>query len=177
MDAIFRDLTEAQRDAVEHIDGPLLILAGPGSGKTRVVTHRIAQMLASGVRPWQIAALTFTNKAADEMRSRVDSLAPGQPVWMGTFHRFCAQQLRRYASMVGLAENYSIYDSADSKQAMKRAIEAAGVSTSHATPEQIASSISHAKNRLVTPQMMEGHARRPATRSRRGCIRFTSSSC
>ncbi|MDA7492672.1 UvrD-helicase domain-containing protein [bacterium] len=161
MDAIFRDLTEAQREAVGHLDGPMLILAGPGSGKTRVVTHRIANMLNHGVRPWQIAALTFTNKAADEMRTRVDSLAPGQPVWMGTFHRFCAQLLRRHATMVGLSENYSIYDTSDSKQAMKRAIAAAGVSTTHASPDQIASSISHAKNRLTTPEMMEGHALKP----------------
>jgi len=161
MDAIFRDLTAEQREAVGHLDGPMLILAGPGSGKTRVVTHRIANMLNNGVRPWQIAALTFTNKAADEMRTRVDALAPGQPVWMGTFHRFCAQLLRRHATMVGLSENYSIYDMSDSKQAMKRAIAAAGVSTTHASPEQIASSISHAKNRLTTPEMMEGHALKP----------------
>lgn len=90
MDEIFRELTEAQREAAAHVDGPLLILAGPGSGKTRVVTHRIAHLLDSGIPAWQIAALTFTNKAADEMRTRVETLAPGQPVWMGTFHRFCA---------------------------------------------------------------------------------------
>ena len=147
MDGILQDLTEAQREVVLHTDGPMLILAGPGSGKTRVVTHRIANMLNSGIPAWQIAALTFTNKAADEMRMRVSSLAPDQPVWMGTFHRFCAQQLRRYAPMVGLSENYSIYDTSDSKQAMKRAIAAAGVSTTHASPEQIASSICRAKNR------------------------------
>ncbi len=155
MDAITKNLTAAQAEAVTHIDGPLLIIAGPGSGKTRVVTHRVAHMLSQGVRPWQIAALTFTNKAAEEMRTRLDLLAPGQPVWMGTFHRFCAQQLRRYASYVGLAENYSIYDMSDSKSAMKRAIQAAGVSTSHATPEQIASAISNAKNRLITPEIMQ----------------------
>ena len=116
MEAIFQDLTEAQRDAASHVDGPLLILAGPGSGKTRVVTHRIAHLLQSGVPAWQIAALTFTNKAADEMRARVESLAPGEPVWMGTFHRFCAQLLRRYAPMVGLSENYSIFDTSDAKK-------------------------------------------------------------
>ncbi|WP_197136734.1 ATP-dependent helicase [Crateriforma conspicua] len=154
MDAILRDLTPPQREAVQHIDGPLLILAGPGSGKTRVVTHRIANLLHHGIDAHQILALTFTNKAADEMRTRVQGLAPGRPVWMGTFHRFCAQQLRRYASMVGLSENYSIYDTSDSKQAMKRAIEAAGVSTTHTSPEQIAASISHAKNRLIPPEMM-----------------------
>ncbi|MEM6366388.1 MAG: UvrD-helicase domain-containing protein, partial [Planctomycetota bacterium] len=154
MNAIHESLTLPQREAVEHIDGPMLIIAGPGSGKTRVVTHRIAHMLHSGVRPHQIVALTFTNKAADEMRSRVNLLAPNRPVWMGTFHRFCAQQLRRYASLVGLRENYSIYDTSDSKNALKRAIEVAGVSTTHASPEQIASSISNAKNRLITPEMM-----------------------
>ena len=160
MDAHLQQLTDPQREAVLHIDGPLLILAGPGSGKTRVVTHRIAQMLQSGVPAWQIAALTFTNKAADEMRMRVSALAPGQPVWMGTFHRFCARLLRRYATMVGLRENYSIYDTADSKQALKRAVAAAGVSTSHTSPEQIAAVISRAKNRLVTPDMMQGQSLR-----------------
>ena len=161
MDAILENLTTAQRDAVTHINGPLLILAGPGSGKTRVVTHRIAYMLGQGVQATQIAALTFTNKAADEMRARVESLAPGQPVWMGTFHRFCAQQLRRNAACVGLKENYSIYDMSDSKQAMKRAIAHAGVSTTHTSPEQIASSISNAKNQLITPEMMAANSLTP----------------
>ncbi|MEM6470966.1 MAG: UvrD-helicase domain-containing protein [Planctomycetota bacterium] len=158
---LFRDLTEPQVEAVKHVDGPMLILAGPGSGKTRVVTHRIANLLFEGVPSWQIAALTFTNKAADEMRNRVEQLVPGQKVWMGTFHRFCAQLLRRYAQMVGLAENYSIYDTSDSKLAMKRAIEAAGVSTTHASPDQIANVISRAKNKLVTPDVMIGQRLSP----------------
>ena len=153
-DALLNELTHPQQEAVRHVDGPMLILAGPGSGKTRVVTHRIAYLLSQDIADWQIAALTFTNKAADEMRLRLDKLAPGQNVWMGTFHRFCAQLLRRYAPMVGLQENYSIYDTSDSKQAMKRAIEAAGVSTSHASPDQIAGVISKAKNKLVTPDVM-----------------------
>lgn len=158
MDAILRDLTDAQRSAVTHIHGPQLILAGPGSGKTRVVTHRIAYMLTQGIPPWNITALTFTNKAAEEMRKRIDHLAPGQPVWMGTFHRFCAQLLRRQASLVGLKENYSILDTGDSKQILKRAIEAAKVSTSHMSPEKIASIISRFKNRLVLPEMLEGQS-------------------
>ncbi|MEO1528369.1 MAG: UvrD-helicase domain-containing protein [Planctomycetota bacterium] len=154
--ALTAQLTSPQRDAVQHLDGPMLILAGPGSGKTRVVTHRIANLLANDIPDWQIAALTFTNKAADEMRSRVDALTGGQHrVWMGTFHRFCAQLLRRYASFVGLKENYSIYDTQDSKQAMKRAIEAAEVSLTHASPDQIASVISRAKNQLITPEVMQ----------------------
>ncbi len=154
MDAIFKGLTEPQTQAVKHIDGPMLILAGPGSGKTRVVTHRIANLLQHDIPPWQIAALTFTNKAADEMRLSVNLLAPNQPVWMGTFHRFCSQLLRRYAPMVGLGENYSIYDMSDAKQALKHAITLVGVSTSHTSPEKIAASISRAKNRLVAPEQM-----------------------
>jgi len=160
MTAITENLTDAQREAVEHIQGPMLILAGPGSGKTRVVTHRIANLLHEGIPAHKIAALTFTNKAADEMRLRLRTITPGQDVWMGTFHRFCARLLRKYATMVGLGENYSIYDTADSKQAMKRAVEAAKVSTSHTSPEQIASVISRAKNRLVTPEMMQGQSLR-----------------
>ncbi|MCS7467250.1 UvrD-helicase domain-containing protein [Stieleria sp. ICT_E10.1] len=160
-DALLRELTAPQCEAVQHVEGPMLILAGPGSGKTRVVTHRIAYLLSQNIPDWQIAALTFTNKAADEMRLRLEKLAPGQKVWMGTFHRFCAQLLRRYASMVGLQENYSIYDTSDSKQAMKRAIEAAGVSTTHASPDQIANVISKAKNKLITPDVMEGQMLSP----------------
>ncbi len=90
MEHLLQDLTEVQRKAVLYHDGPLLILAGPGSGKTRVITHRIARMLADGVFDRQVLALTFTNKAAEEMRLRVQRLAPGSQVWIGTFHRFCA---------------------------------------------------------------------------------------
>jgi DNA helicase-2/ATP-dependent DNA helicase PcrA len=161
MEAILRDLTEPQREAVTHIQGPLLILAGPGSGKTRVVTHRIAYMLSQGVSPQQIVALTFTNKAADEMRSRLERLAPTQPVWMGTFHRFCARLLRRYASLVGLQENYSIFDSDDAKRALRRAIQVADVSTSHTSPEQLAQAIGRFKNRLILPEMLTDQQLRP----------------
>ena len=156
MDATHQELTDAQREAVLHVDGPLLILAGPGSGKTRVVTHRIANLLERGIPAWQIAAVTFTNKAAEEMRERVEKISPSQDVWMGTFHRFCAQLLRRYAGMVGLSENYSIYDTSDSKSALKRAVETAGFTTSHTSPDKIASLISRAKSRLITPENMEG---------------------
>lgn len=165
LDESLATLTPAQRDAVEHVDGPLLTLAGPGSGKTRVVTHRIANLLAKGVRPDQIVAMTFTNKAAAEMRTRLERILPPSAgsgrVWMGTFHRFCAYELRRNASLVGLSENYSIYDMPDQKRAFKHAIAAADVSTSHASPDQIASTISRAKSRLITPDMMQGHAMTP----------------
>lgn len=148
---ILQSLTDSQRQAVEHIDGPLLILAGPGSGKTRVITHRVANLLRHGVPARNILALTFTNKAADEMRLRLDRLAPRQAVWMGTFHRFCARLLRQYASLVGLSENYTIYDTDDSKKALAAAIKESGVKLTHYTPDQVTRSISWAKNELITP--------------------------
>ena len=131
-------LTPPQREAVEHREGALLILAGPGSGKTRVITHRIAQLLHHGVPARQILALTFTNKAADEMRQRVERLAPGEPVWMSTFHRFCSRLLRQHAALVGLSENFTIYDTSDSRQMLRRVLEEAGVDPAHYTPDRIA---------------------------------------
>ena len=119
MEHLLESLNPPQREAVQHGEGPLLILAGPGSGKTRVITHRIAHLLAHGVPDHQILALTFTNKAADEMKRRVAQLAPGAPVWMSTFHRFCARLLRQYAPLVGLRENYTIYDTADSQRRLE----------------------------------------------------------
>jgi DNA helicase-2/ATP-dependent DNA helicase PcrA len=146
---LFDSLTPAQREAVEHVDGPLLVLAGPGSGKTRVITHRVANLLRHGVPARQIVALTFTNKAADEMRSRVLALAPGEPVWMSTFHRFCSRLLRRHATLVGLSENFTIYDTSDSRQVLKRTLEALDLDAVLYTPERIAAAISWAKNNLI----------------------------
>jgi len=134
LSTLFHNLTSAQREAVEHIDGPLLILAGPGSGKTRVVTHRIGHMIEQGIEARNILALTFTNKAADEMKSRVEALGDGEPVWISTFHRFCARLLRRHANLVGLEPGYSIYDSSDSKLALKRAIIDRDIELSHLKP-------------------------------------------
>jgi DNA helicase-2/ATP-dependent DNA helicase PcrA len=145
-------LTEAQRKAVLHVDGPLLILAGPGSGKTRVVTHRIAHLLKTGVSPRQILALTFTNKAADEMRARVEALAPGRPVWTSTFHRFAARMLRNYCQHVGLDENFTIYDTADSGHTLSRTLDSLGRDLLHYSPQQVAAKISWAKNHLLTPE-------------------------
>jgi DNA helicase-2/ATP-dependent DNA helicase PcrA len=161
MDDLLDSLTAAQREAVEHIDGPLLILAGPGSGKTRVVTHRIANLLRHGVPARQILALTFTNKAADEMKSRVERLAPGQSVWVSTFHRFCARLLRQYASLVGLEQNYTIYDTGDSAAVLRRACAEADVDTKHFTPPQMAVAISWAKNNLIGPEEYQPRVGQP----------------
>jgi DNA helicase-2/ATP-dependent DNA helicase PcrA len=148
-DPLLQNLTDAQREAVLHVDGPLLMLAGPGSGKTRVVTHRIANLLRTGINPQRILALTFTNKAADEMRRRLERLAPGKRVWMSTFHRFCAKLLREQGRFVGLSENFTIYDTSDSQSTLKRAIESLDFDPGHFTPQQIAHHISWAKNNLI----------------------------
>ncbi len=163
MDHLLEHLTDAQREAVLHREGPLLVLAGPGSGKTRVITHRIAYLIAGGVPAEQILALTFTNKAAEEMRMRIARLAPGEQVWVGTFHRFCARLLRRYAPLVGLEENYTIYDTGDSNQALRRAIAQSKVDAAFASPEAIAKAISWAKNNLIGPEQYEVRPGQPVT--------------
>jgi DNA helicase-2/ATP-dependent DNA helicase PcrA len=155
MNHLLDSLTDPQREAVTHRDGPMLVLAGPGSGKTRVITHRIAYLLESGVRASQILALTFTNKAADEMQRRVAELAPGGRVWLSTFHRFGAMLLRRYANHVGLEPNFTIYDTSDSRQTIKRVIETREINTLNYSPERIAAAISDAKNKLITAEQFE----------------------
>ncbi len=144
-DEILAPLNEQQRIAVEQLDGPLLILAGPGSGKTRVITHRIANMIAHGIDSQRIVALTFTNKAADEMRKRLTRLAPQNHVWSGTFHKFCSKLLRRHAALIGLAPNFTIYDMSDSKKVMKQAIENAEVDLKHYSADKLGSQISNVK--------------------------------
>lgn len=161
MDALLNGLTDAQREAVTHIDGPLLILAGPGSGKTRVVTHRVAWLLRQGIPGHQILALTFTNKAADEMGRRIERLGNNPSVWVGTFHRFCARLLRKYAPLVGLQENYTIYDTGDSVRALRQAIGRLDLDVGQFTPESLGRAISWAKNALILPdqyQPQPGHA-------------------
>ncbi|MDO5309114.1 MAG: UvrD-helicase domain-containing protein [Planctomycetia bacterium] len=147
-DPLLRGLNPSQRLAVQHMEGPLLVLAGPGSGKTRVVTHRIAWLLRNGVHDWNIAALTFTNKAAEEMKSRLQTLAPGNHVWVGTFHRFCAYILRYYAQYVGLQENYVIYDAAQSQKLLEEVVPKSALPNG-VDVGKIANAISWAKNNLV----------------------------
>jgi DNA helicase-2/ATP-dependent DNA helicase PcrA len=148
------DLTEAQRTAVEHFEGPLLVVAGPGSGKTRVITRRIARLIDRGVRPRNILAITFTNKAAREMEERVGRLVPGAPVWVSTFHRLCARLLRQYGSAVGLAPNFTILDMTDQRTLVKQVLHDLDIDGSHYPPARIGNRISTAKNKLQTPDMM-----------------------
>jgi DNA helicase-2/ATP-dependent DNA helicase PcrA len=161
MRPMLQGLTDAQREAVTHFEGPLLILAGPGSGKTRVVTHRVGWLLQQGVPGHQILALTFTNKAADEMGRRIERLSGDTSVWVGTFHRFCARMLRKYAPLVGIEPNYTIYDVEDGLRALRQALGRLHVDPEHYTPEAIAKAISWAKNNLILPDKYEpraGHA-------------------
>jgi DNA helicase-2/ATP-dependent DNA helicase PcrA len=146
------DLTPSQREAVSHVDGPLLVLAGPGSGKTRVVTRRISALVESGVAPWRIVAITFTNKAAGEMQERVEALLPGTKVWVSTFHRFCARILRKHAATVGLQSNFTILDTGDQKQIIRRVMADLDYDSVHFPPEKVLWRISNAKNDLLTPE-------------------------
>jgi DNA helicase-2/ATP-dependent DNA helicase PcrA len=155
------DLNAAQRRAATHVEGPLLVLAGPGSGKTRAVTARVAHLIAVGVPPERIVALSFTNKAADEMRRRVAALVGPRPVEMGTFHRFAARLLRRHARLVGLTSDFSILDPDDAGSLLKRAAKRLGISLSHAPVDRLAGVISRAKNDLLTPDTFEPRWGRP----------------
>ena len=137
------------------------MLAGPGSGKTRVVTHRIAHLITQGIPAHQIVALTFTNKAAEEMRRRVTDLVGPQPVEMGTFHRFAARLLRSHARLVGLTSDYSILDTDDSQAVLKRAAKKLGLSLKHTPIGRLAGTISRAKNDLITPETFEPQWGRP----------------
>ncbi len=155
-------LNPRQREAVLHTSGPLLILAGPGSGKTRVVTARVEYLLAQAVPPGSIAALTFTNKAADEMRYRLRRLPEAAQVWISTFHRFCSMLLRRYAPLVGLNENFTILDADDSLGVLKSVMEGAPNVVGKCTPPQIARIISRAKNDLISPEQLARDSRQLA---------------
>ena len=148
---LLNDLTWAQQEAVTHFQGPLLILAGAGSGKTRVITRRVAWLLQQCVRPGNILAITFTNKAAGEMKQRVDALVPGNRVWISTFHSLGARLMRQYGERIGLDRNFTIYDTDDRNKVVKQALEAAGLDNVKFAPERIGAAISKAKNQLLTP--------------------------
>jgi len=156
---LLANLTPPQLEAVTHVDGPLLVLAAAGSGKTRVITRRVAHLLSRGIAPENILALTFTNKAAGEMRERIEALVPGARVWVGTFHGFCARLLRTYGSLVGLDASFTIYDQADRLRAIRDVLDALGGEDSPITPEKIEAAISRAKNDLASPKALAHRAR------------------
>src|SRR5437899_8537123 len=147
-------LNPEQREAVLHINGPLLILAGAGSGKTRVITSRIAYLVGDGhAQPHEVLAVTFTNKAAEEMRARVEALLGSDcgRMWVSTFHALCARLLRREAPAIGLSRDFVIYDSCDQLTVVKQALKELHVDDSFVQPRAALSRISHAKNRMEGP--------------------------
>jgi DNA helicase II / ATP-dependent DNA helicase PcrA len=148
-------LNPEQRDAVLHTTGPLLILAGAGSGKTRVITYRIAYLIGNGfARPDEVLAVTFTNKAAEEMRQRVETLIGGESggIWLSTFHAMCARLLRREAPAIGLSRDFVIYDSSDQVAVVKQALRQLGMDDKSLQPRQALGHISAAKNRMQSPE-------------------------
>lgn len=147
-------LNEQQREAVEHPGGPLLVFAGAGSGKTRVITYRIARLVLSGVSPNRILAVTFTNKAAKEMRERIEGLIGerANSLWMGTFHRICGRILRESGHMIGLHRNFVIYDDSDQLSLMRSILRAKNIDDKAITPRAILSEISRAKEKLISPE-------------------------
>ncbi len=152
---IYDKLNEQQREAVLHTEGPLLILAGAGSGKTRVLTHRIAYLIEEKrVNPWNILAITFTNKAAGEMRERVDRLVGvgSESVWVSTFHSACVRILRRHIGLLGYDTNFTIYDSDDQKTLMKDVCRLLKIDTKMFKERMFLGAVSHAKEELITPQ-------------------------
>ncbi len=152
---LLNDLNEAQRKAVEYIDGPSLVIAGAGSGKTRVLTYKIAYLLSQGMKPWSIMALTFTNKAAKEMRERISKLVGedlAQHLYMGTFHSIFSRILRAEAEHIGFNNNFTIYDETDSRSLIKAIIKEMGLSDKDYKPAAVHSKISMAKNNLVSAE-------------------------
>ena len=156
--SIYDTLNPPQKEAVAHTEGPVLILAGAGSGKTRVLTHRIAYLIEEmGVNPWNILAITFTNKAAQEMRERVDKLVGfgSESIWVSTFHSTCVRSLRRHMDNIGYATNFTIYDADDQKSVIKDVCRKLNIDTKIYKERSLLAQISHAKDELLTPDDME----------------------
>ena len=150
------DLNEPQRRAVMHRDGPLLVLAGPGSGKTRVITRRAAYLVQTGVPPRNILAITFTNKAADEMKKRIEALGVARGMWVYTFHALGVRLLREFGPLAKVRPGFTIYDENDRLRVIKEAMELCKVGTQLVTPDSVQNRISRAKNALKPPEMLIG---------------------
>jgi len=157
-EAFLEQLTPSQRQAVCHREGPLLVLAGPGSGKTRVITHRIAALIDWGVKPYNICAITFTNKAAEEMRQRAGALGASGGAHISTFHSLCVRILRIYADAAGVHPNFSIYDESDQVRCIKEAIRNCDLDVANFPPGRILEAVSTLKNKLVDPDTFRAQA-------------------
>lgn len=158
--ALLDALNPVQREAAAHISGPLLILAGAGSGKTRVLTYRVANLIEQGVPAYKILAVTFTNKAANEMRERIHNLvgAGAQSCWLGTFHAICARILRQDGEAIGLPRDFVVFDDGDQLTLVRETMSELGIDTESYKPRQILSDISHAKEEMLDPAEYAAHA-------------------
>jgi DNA helicase-2/ATP-dependent DNA helicase PcrA len=156
-------LNPVQLEAVEHPGGPVLVVAGAGSGKTRVLTHRIAWLIEQGISPFSIIAITFTNKAADEMKRRVVELVgpPAESMWVSTFHSACVRILRREAQRLGFRSSFSIYDKADSERLIKLCLKELNIDPKRVPPRAVAAMISDAKNKLIGAGLYSDFASNP----------------
>ena len=158
---LLKDLNEAQQQAVSYIDGPSLVIAGAGSGKTRVLTYKIAYLLQQGMKPWSIMALTFTNKAAREMKERIGKLVGNdlaQHLYMGTFHSIFSRILRAEAEHIGFNSNFTIYDETDSRSLLKAIVKEKGLDEKIYKPAAVHAKISMAKNNLMSAEAYEADA-------------------
>ncbi|MBP5292111.1 MAG: UvrD-helicase domain-containing protein, partial [Lachnospiraceae bacterium] len=158
LDDIYKALNDRQLEAVMSTEGPVLILAGAGSGKTKALTHRAAYLIKEKhVEPWRIMAITFTNKAADEMRKRIDDLVGfgSENVWVATFHATCSRILRRHADRLGFTHSFSIYDTDDQRTLMRQVIKKLDLDPKMYKDKMILARISNAKNAMITPDQME----------------------
>ena len=145
-------LNDKQREAAMYTEGPLLILAGAGSGKTSTMTHRIGYLVEQGVDPWNILAVTFTNKAANEMKSRVEELVGDtRGMWIMTFHAMCLRILRNYPDVIGYEKNFVIYDTTDQKTLVKNILKEKGISEKEYAPQYLLGAISHSKEKGLSP--------------------------
>lgn len=150
---IINGLNDKQKEAVLATEGPCLVIAGAGSGKTKVLTHKISYLMSTGVKPWNILAITFTNKAANEMKERVEKLVgdAAKDIWMGTFHSICVKILRRYIDRIGFRSDFVIFDTSDQKTLIKECIKAAQADDKIFTDRSVLSEISNGKNEMLEP--------------------------
>jgi DNA helicase-2/ATP-dependent DNA helicase PcrA len=155
---LLRQLTPSQKKAVFHVEGPLLVLAGPGSGKTRVITYRIASLIDSGIKPYNICAITFTNKAAGEMRQRAVALGACGSAHISTFHSLCVRILRRYADKAGINPSFGVYDESDQAKCIKQAVKDCELDTTNFPPARMLDAISALKNRLIDADFFKSKA-------------------
>ena len=154
MQDILEGLNKAQHEAVLNVEGPSLIIAGAGSGKTKVLTHKIAYMInEKGISPWNVLAITFTNKAANEMKNRIEKLVgdKSNDMWIGTFHSICVRILRRYIDRIGFGTSFVIFDTLDQRSLIKQCLKELNVDDKIFTDRGVLAEISNAKNEMLTP--------------------------